>query len=106
MKPYTATQVMEGQKQAEVATLKVVAAGLRCQDAVLTGCLSIHPEPDLISTGAAAKSLGYSVAGFRRKFLAAFLAQHAVIRQPDGHWRWSRALVEHLHNRNATPKES
>lgn len=55
---------------------------------------------DLLSTGEAATILGYSVNGFRRKFLAAFLAQAAVIRQPDGHWRWSRTLVEHLRNLN------
>ena len=63
-------------------------------------------HPDLISTGAAAKALGYSVNGFRRKFLAAFQAQRAVIRQPDGHWRWSRVMVERLANNAPTTQAS
>ena len=63
-------------------------------------------NPDLISTGAAAKALGYSVSYFRRKFLAAFQAQRAVIRQPDGNWRWSRTLVDHLAHPSTTKQAS
>lgn len=63
-------------------------------------------NPDLISTGDAARAVGYSVSYFRRKFLAAFQAQRAVIRQPDGNWRWSRTLVEHLANPSTTTKAS
>jgi len=65
-----------------------------------------NPNSDLIGTGEAAALLGYSVAGFRRKFLAAFKSQNAVIRQPDGQWKWSRALVEHLRNRTPTTQAS
>jgi hypothetical protein len=63
-------------------------------------------NPDMISTGDAARALGYSVSYFRRKFLAAFQAQHAVIRQPDGDWRWSRTLVEHLVHPSTTSQAS
>lgn len=51
---------------------------------------------ELISTGDAARILGYCPDTFRRKFLEVFQAKGAVIRQDGGHMRWSRAAVERL----------
>ena len=49
-------------------------------------------DPDLISTGIAAKRLGYSPSHFLRKFLGVIPSR----RLPGGYRKWSRAVVEHL----------
>ena len=49
-----------------------------------------------ISTGKAARILGYQRDAFRRKFLEAFERQYGILRQPGGHIRWDETLVESL----------
>jgi hypothetical protein len=59
-------------------------------------CRKVNPDFNRLTTGQAAAMLCMSAAGFRRKFLKAFLAQHAVFLAGSGNYMWARSLVEHL----------
>jgi hypothetical protein len=60
-----------------------------------------NPDSEFLWTGEAAAMLGYSPAGFRRRFTAMFLEHQALFCDVDGQWKWSRDLVQHLRDRDA-----
>ena len=57
-------------------------------------------EAEWISTGVAAKMIGYSRDGFRRKFRGSI----QWIRIGNGHYHWNKAQVESLHE-NPMPSQ-